>query len=223
ISTCAGSARCCFATARSKRPASPPVFSIIPPTAWPGSPIGWQPRANFSTPATWCWRDRLRARSTSSGATRFMPITASSDRYPANSSEQESVPGRAEMTRRKSIHIGEFKHANPIPNACRIGNLLMSGVILGRDPATGAMPERIEAQCANMFAHMKAIVEAGGGTTDDIIKMTVWLQDRSQRAPVNAEWVKMFPDEHSRPARHALQMEMDGGALVQCDFTAVID
>ena len=45
------------------------------------------------------------------------------------------------MTRRMSIHIGEFKHANPIPNACRIGNLLMSGVILGRDFATGAMPK----------------------------------------------------------------------------------
>ena len=96
------------------------------------------------------------------------------------------------MTRRKSIHIGEFKHANPIPNACRIGNLLMSGVILGRD------------------------------ATDDIIKMTVWLQDRTQRAPVNTEWLKMFPDEHSRPARHALQMDMENGALVQCDFTAVI-
>jgi enamine deaminase RidA (YjgF/YER057c/UK114 family) len=88
------------------------------------------------------------------------------------------------MTRRKSIHIGEFKHANPIPNACRIGNLLMSGVILGRDPATGKMPEKIEDQCANMFGHMKAIVEAGGGATSDIIKMTVWLQDRTQRAPV---------------------------------------
>ena len=127
------------------------------------------------------------------------------------------------MTRRKSIQIGEFKHANPIPNACRIGNLLMSGVILGRDPATGTMPERIEDQCANMFGHMKTIVEAGGGSTDDIIKMTVWLQDRSQRAPVNTEWLKMFPDERSRPARHALQMQMEGGALVQCDFTAVID
>jgi 2-iminobutanoate/2-iminopropanoate deaminase len=126
------------------------------------------------------------------------------------------------MTRRKSIHIGEFKHANPIPNACRIGNLLMSGVILGRDPATGAMPEKIEDQCANMFGHMKAIVEAGGGTTSDIVKMTVWLQDRTQRAPVNTEWLKMFPDEHSRPARHALQMDMENGALVQCDFTAVI-
>ena len=126
-------------------------------------------------------------------------------------------------TRRKSIHIGGFKHANPIPNACRIGNLVMSGVILGRD-AAGAMPESLDAQCANMFAHMKAAVEAAGGSTDDIIKMTVWLKDRTQRGPVNVEWLKMFPDEHSRPARHALSMDvMDGGALVQCDFTAVID
>ncbi|HLG80869.1 MAG TPA: RidA family protein [Bradyrhizobium sp.] len=126
------------------------------------------------------------------------------------------------QARRKSIHIGSFTHANPIPNACRIGNLVMSGVILGRD-ADGKMPESLEAQCANLFAHMKATVEAAGGTTDDIIKMTVWLKDRSQRGPVNVEWLKMFPDEHSRPARHALQMDMEGGALVQCDFTAVID
>ena len=125
--------------------------------------------------------------------------------------------------RRKSIHIGEFKHVNPIPNACRIGNLVMSGVILGRDPTTGQMPETLEAQCANMFALMKATVEAAGGNTDNIIKMTVWLKDRSQRGPLNAEWLKMFPDEHSRPARHALPLDLDGGALVQCDFTAVID
>src|SRR6201993_838526 len=104
---------------------------------------------------------------------------------------------------------GGFKHVNPIPNACRIGNLVMSGVILGRD-SDGKMPETLEAQCANMFAHMKATVEAAGGTTDDIIKMTVWLKDRSQRGPVNVEWLKMFPDEDSRPARHALQMDMEG-------------
>jgi len=126
------------------------------------------------------------------------------------------------MARRRSIHIEGFKHANPIPNACRIGNLLMSGVILGTDPKTGKVPPTLEEQCAHMFAHMKAIVEAGGGTTDDIIKMTVWLKDRSQRKPVNDEWLKMFPDEHSRPARHALPMSGDGPALVQCDFTAVI-
>lgn len=126
------------------------------------------------------------------------------------------------MGRRKSIYVKGFKHVNPIPNACRIDNLLMSGVILGRDPESGVMPATLEEQCAFMFGHMKTIVEAGGGTTDDIIRMTVWLKDRSQRGPVNAEWIKMFPDEQTRPARHSLQMDMEGGALVQCDFTAVI-
>ena len=123
-------------------------------------------------------------------------------------------------SRRKSIHIGGFKHANPIPNASRIGNLVMSGVILGRD-AAGKMPESLEAQCANMFVHMKATVEAAGGSTDHIIKMTGWLKDRSQRAPVNAEWLKMFPDEHARPARHTMRAELEGALLVQCDITAV--
>jgi len=101
-------------------------------------------------------------------------------------------------------------------------DLAQAGVILGRD-ADGKMPESLEAQCANMFGHMKATIEAAGGTTDDIIKMTVWLKDRSQRGPLNAEWLKMFPDERSRPARHSQQSEMEGGTLVQCDFTAVID
>jgi 2-iminobutanoate/2-iminopropanoate deaminase len=127
------------------------------------------------------------------------------------------------MARRTSVYIDGFKHGNPIPNACRIGNLLMSGIILGRDPVTGVMPESIEEQCKNLFGHMKAIVEAGGGTTDDIIKMTVWLKDRSQRGPVNVEWVKMFPDEKTRPARQAMHLNLEGGALVQCDFVAVID
>ena len=82
------------------------------------------------------------------------------------------------MTRRRSIHIGEFKHANPIPNASRIGHLLMSGVILGRDPKTAEMPPSIEDQCANMFAHMKAIVEAGGGSGKNS-RRTLWIMSKS--------------------------------------------
>src|SRR5262245_51597562 len=122
-----------------------------------------------------------------------MPASARSSRSkacfkPRNRPTEFETKGNGVMTgnaRRKSIHIGGFKHANPIPNACRIGHLVMSGVILGRD-ASGNMPASMEAQCANMFAHMKATVEAAGGSTSDIIKMTVWLKDRSQRAPVNA-------------------------------------
>ncbi|HSR09895.1 MAG TPA: Rid family hydrolase [Thermodesulfobacteriota bacterium] len=127
------------------------------------------------------------------------------------------------MPRRISVYVKEFQHKNPIPNACRIGNLLMTGVINGVDPATGKVPPTLDEQCVFLFDMMRRIVEAGGGTTDDIIKMTVWMQDPSQRQPLNREWVKMFPDDATRPTRHTMQRNMEGATLIQCDFTAVID
>jgi 2-iminobutanoate/2-iminopropanoate deaminase len=126
------------------------------------------------------------------------------------------------MAKRKSIHVAGFGHANPIPAACRIGNLLVSGGIHGVDPATGKVAPTLEAQCAHMFQHVRSIVEAAGGTTDDIIKLTVWMNDRSQREALNREWLKMFPDEHTRPARHTMRAQLDGGMLIQCDMMAVI-
>lgn len=126
------------------------------------------------------------------------------------------------MSRRKSIYIPGFKHKNPIPNACVVDGVLTSGIILGIDPLTGEMPAGIQAQCANMFGHVLAIVKAAGGTPADIVKMTVWLRDPSQRQPVNDEWIKLFPDHDDRPARHALPLTAEGPSLVQCDVMAVL-
>ena len=127
------------------------------------------------------------------------------------------------MASRTSIYVDGFSHKNPIPAACRIGKLLFSGSIQGTDPATGNYGATIEEQCALMFAHVKRIVEAGGGGTADIVKMTVWMRDRSQRVALNRPWLEMFPDPQSRPARHAMQAALDGAKLIECDFIAVMD
>lgn len=127
------------------------------------------------------------------------------------------------MVQRHSIEIEGFKHSNPIPAASRIGNIMMSGVVLGRHPETGDLPDTLEEQAAFMFQHVKHIVEAAGGTTDNIIKITVWMKDRSQRAATNEHWVAMFPDPESRPARHTLPDPTVGGPLISCDITAVFD
>jgi enamine deaminase RidA (YjgF/YER057c/UK114 family) len=127
------------------------------------------------------------------------------------------------MTERRSIDIEGYRHANPIPAACRIGNVLMSGVISGRDPTSGQLPPSIEEQCANMFRHVQRIVEAAGGSTANIIKLTIWLRDSGNRDALNAEWVRLFPDPASRPARHTLPLTDAGDSLVQCDVAAVFD
>jgi len=82
------------------------------------------------------------------------------------------------MGRRRSIEVEGFGHGTtPIPAASRIGNLIASGGIAGIDTATGKMSGDLEAQVAAMFANLRRIVEAGGGSTDDIIKVTIWVRE----------------------------------------------
>jgi 2-iminobutanoate/2-iminopropanoate deaminase len=123
---------------------------------------------------------------------------------------------------RRSIYIDEFSHRSPIPNASRIGNILVSGLIRGVDPATQKLPATLEQQCALMFDHMRITAETGGATVEDIVKVTFWMEKLS-RPPINTEWVKMFPDPASRPARQIMEVPMEEGVLVQCDFMAVIE
>jgi enamine deaminase RidA (YjgF/YER057c/UK114 family) len=73
-----------------------------------------------------------------------------------------------------------------------------------------------------MFANLRRTVEAGGARVEDIIKVMFWVKEL-QRKPINDEWVKMFPDRASRPARQIMEVPMEAGVLVQCDFMAVIE
>jgi 2-iminobutanoate/2-iminopropanoate deaminase len=127
------------------------------------------------------------------------------------------------MARRKSINFPGFSHQNPIPNASRVGNIVMSSVIGGSNPGTRELPATLEEQVGNLFAHVRNAVAAAGCSTDDIVKMTFWVKDpATQREALNAEWVRMFPDADARPARHTQQLPADSRALVQCDFVAVL-
>ena len=78
-------------------------------------------------------------------------------------------------------------------------------------------------QVVNVFKQIRLCVEAAGGTPDDIIKIEFWMKQPSTgRAALNEEWVKMFPDEAARPARHTQQLGADSPQHVSCAFTAVI-
>ena len=103
------------------------------------------------------------------------------------------------MSQRQTIHVEGFSHVNPIPAAARVGPLLMIGLINGTDPATGKPAATLEEQCRHMFGQVRRIVEAGGGSTDDIVRLMVWLKDRSQRAAAQRRVAR----DVSRPATTA--------------------
>jgi len=127
------------------------------------------------------------------------------------------------MSMRQSINGTRARHENPIPNASRIGNIVMSSIIGGSNPGTRDLPAALEAQIANIFGYIRNDIEAAGGTVNDIIKINFWVKDPAkQRAALNDEWVKMFPDPASRPARNTQTLPADSRALVQADFMAVL-
>jgi len=128
------------------------------------------------------------------------------------------------VSKRRSFEVPGIEHENPIPAVTRIGSLVMSSGIFPKDPADGKAPDGLEEQCAVLFANIRRVIECAGGTTDDIIKITVFAKDRKTKAFVNKEWLAMFPDPHSRPARHTIVYnELPGNMLIQCDLTAVVD
>jgi 2-iminobutanoate/2-iminopropanoate deaminase len=111
---------------------------------------------------------------------------------------------------------------NPIPICVKMGNMIFPSVIGGRDPQEPAISDDPNKQIPRAFVNMKNIIEAAGGTTDDIAKVIVYLKDFKHRELVNQEWLKMFPDEDNRPARHTMKHDLQGKNLIQLDVIAIV-
>jgi 2-iminobutanoate/2-iminopropanoate deaminase len=126
--------------------------------------------------------------------------------------------------RRRSIEVEHFGHgANPIPAASRVGDVIMTGGVGGSDPATGVVPPDAIAQVRHAFVNVKRILEAAGATPDDIVKLSISVRSFDLRDAINEQWLAMFPDAQSRPARHVVRYDhFHGDMAIQLEAYAVV-
>jgi 2-iminobutanoate/2-iminopropanoate deaminase len=125
--------------------------------------------------------------------------------------------------RPRSIEVPGVNHGSvPIPMGARVGNMLFSSGIAGKDPATNKVPPEAAEQARFAFQNLRTLLENGGATLEDVGHVTVFVKDESVRDAINAEWIKCFPDPHDRPARHTLVHELRGGVLLQLEIIAVV-
>lgn len=122
----------------------------------------------------------------------------------------------------RSIDVPGLAHNAPIPLGARVGPLVCSSGIAGKDPATGRLPEDPALQAEFAFANLERFLEAAGARLAHVAKLTVTVADDAQRAPVNAAWLKRFPDPADRPARHILVHPLQHGMLVQLECVAYV-
>lgn len=99
------------------------------------------------------------------------------------------------------------------------GMIFLSGQ-LPIDPATGTMPEGIQAQTRQSFENIKAILAEAGCTVDHIVKTTVFLADISLFGAMNEVYAQQF--NGAFPARSAFAVkELPKQALVEIEVIAV--
>ncbi|MGE5791816.1 MAG: Rid family hydrolase, partial [Bacteroidota bacterium] len=92
---------------------------------------------------------------------------------------------------------------------------------IGLDPATMQLADGIDAQIHRVFANLRAVAEAGGGSLGDAVKVTIYLVDLAHFAKVNEIMAQYFLQPF--PSRAAVGVAaLPRGALVEADAILVL-
>ncbi len=110
--------------------------------------------------------------------------------------------------------VGPYCHAK----LC--GNTLYTSGQLGLIPATGTLPDGVEAQARQALENLGAVLNAAGMDYADVVKTTVFLADINDFAAINAIYAGFFPGE--APARSCVAVkELPKGGLFEIEAIAV--
>ncbi|MAK56789.1 MAG: reactive intermediate/imine deaminase [Pusillimonas sp.] len=97
----------------------------------------------------------------------------------------------------------------------------LSGQI-GLEPGTGELvSENFEGQVRQSFSNLKAVIEAAGGSLENIVRLNLYLTDISKFASANAIMADIIPEPF--PARSTIGVaSLPKGAQFEVDAVIVV-
>ncbi|MBI3172640.1 MAG: RidA family protein [Chloroflexi bacterium] len=114
------------------------------------------------------------------------------------------------------------KAIGPYSQAVRIENLVYTAGQIALDPVRMELVEGdVSAQTHQVFANLKAVLEAAGSGLNYVIKTTVFLKDMADFAAMNAVYADYFPE--NPPARSTVAVAgLPKGGLVEIEVVALL-
>ncbi len=92
----------------------------------------------------------------------------------------------------------------PYSQAIELGNLVFTSGVIPVNPATGEIPEGVEAQAEQVFRNMAGLLEACGTTMEQVIKTTVFIKEMNDFGKINEIYAKYFTGTF--PARSCVEV-----------------
>ena len=107
----------------------------------------------------------------------------------------------------------------PYSQAVEIDNLVFASGQIALNPATGEMPEGIEAQSHQALKNAQAVIEASGAKWENVIKTTVFITNIDDFGKVNEIYATYFKQPY--PARSCVEVsKLPKGALIEVEVIA---
>lgn len=117
--------------------------------------------------------------------------------------------------RRTRIEVPGLAHRDPLPNAVRIGDYVFSSVIVPWDLATSQPVVGEDAQTDQCFGNMRAVMEAAGGSVDDVALQWVYLNDFAYQPYMVDVYLEAWPEGCYQAARKTFRYPMGGQIQMQ--------
>jgi len=110
---------------------------------------------------------------------------------------------------------------SPYSQAIRAGSFVFVSGQLGVTPSGELVGETIEEQTEQVFANLRAILEAAGSGLGRIVKTTVFLQHLDDFQAMNEVYAKHVGEQP--PARATVEVaKLPSGALVELEAVALL-
>ncbi|MGI9249993.1 MAG: Rid family detoxifying hydrolase [Pseudohongiellaceae bacterium] len=104
----------------------------------------------------------------------------------------------------------------PYSQAIKTGNLVFISGQVGFDPVSMKLADGVENQTRQVFANLTAVAEAAGGTLQNAVKLTIYVNDLGNFKTVNEIMAEHF--EQPYPARATIEVsKLPVDALVEID------
>ncbi len=107
----------------------------------------------------------------------------------------------------------------PYSQAIELDNLVFASGQIAINPATGEIPEGIEAQAHQALKNAKAVIEASGAKWENVVKTTVFITNVDDFGKVNEIYATYFKQPY--PARSCVEISrLPKGALIEVEVIA---
>jgi len=107
----------------------------------------------------------------------------------------------------------------PYSQAQIIGSLVYTSGQIPIDPATGVIPEGVEAQAHQVFKNVSEVVKAAGSDMSRVVKTTVFIKNMDDFAAINAVYAQYFSAPY--PARSCVEVaRLPKDVLLECEAIA---